>query len=156
MGTFSNNTGAATYPTPVAISPSSGTGFNSAFTLTYRDATSATNLQTAWALFNTAIDGRSACYVAYYRPGNLLYLFPDNGDGTQATSIPLSGTNTISNSQCTISAQGSSVTTTGAQLTLSLNVSFAQSFAGPKGAWLAVATTGGQVSPWQVLGAWVP
>ena len=124
-------------------------------TFNYQDATSATNLQTAWALINTALDGRGACYVAYYRPGNLLLLIPDNGDGTQATSMALSGTtNTLSNSQCTISAQGSSASTNGAQLTLNLNVTFKSAFTGPKGVWMAAQTLAAQTSPWQALGAW--
>src|SRR5262249_18460990 len=71
--------------------PVSATGSGSTFTFTYQDQANATNLQTVWALINTAIDGRAACYVAYYRPGNQLYLYPDNGDGTQATNILLSG-----------------------------------------------------------------
>ncbi len=146
----------ATFPQPGGMSPSSGATANPTLTFTFNDATSATNLQTGWALINTAIDGRVACYVAYYRPGNQIYLYPDNGDGSQATSIVLTGTNTISNSQCTISAQGSSVTTNGAQLTVNLNITFNHSFAGPKGVWMADQTMGGaQTSAWQSLGAWV-
>jgi len=34
---------------------------------------------------------RSAAVDAYYRPGNQLYLYPDNGDGSQATSMVLNG-----------------------------------------------------------------
>ena len=146
----------ATFPIPGGMNPPSGSTANPTLTFTFNDATSATNLQTGWALINTAIDGRMACYVAYYRPGNQIYLYPDNGDGTQATSIVLSGTNTISNSQCTVSAQGSSVTTNGAQLTVNLNISFKAAFAGPKGVWMAAQTMGGaQTSAWQALGAWL-
>ena len=108
-----------------------------------------------WALTNTAIDGRSACYVAYYPPGNQVYLYPDNGDGTQATSIALTGTNTISNSQCTISAQGSTVQSNGNALTVTLPITFKPAFAGFRGVWLAVQTMGAaQTSAWQALGAW--
>lgn len=145
----------ATYPNPVGMSPPSGATSNPLLSFTFQDSSTATDLQTGWALINTAIDGRNACYVAYYRPGNQVYLYPDNGDGTQATSMILTGANTVSNSQCTVSAQGSTVTTNGAQLTVNLNVSFNASFAGPKGVWMAVQTMGGaQTSPWQALGAW--
>ena len=109
-----------------------------------------------WALINTAIDGRAACYVAYYRPGNQLYLYPDNGDGTQATNIVLTGNNTIGNSQCTISAHGASVQTSGNTLTVTLPITFKTGFAGFKGAWVAAQTMGAaQTSAWQALGAWV-
>ena len=144
----------STFPNPVGMSPSSGNTLSQAITFTYQDQSTAANLQTVWALINTAIDGRAACYVAYYRPGNQLYLYPDNGDGTQATNIVLTGNNTISNSQCTISAQGASVQTSGNTLIVTLPITFKTSFAGFKGVWLAAQTLGGaQTSPWQALGA---
>ena len=140
------------YPAPVSMTPATGTALNQTITFTYQDQTSAANLQTVWALINTAIDGRSACYVAYYRPGNQLYLFPDNGDGTQATNIVLAGNNTISNSQCSISAQGANVQTSGNTLSLTLPISFKPAFAGSKGVWLAAQTLTGEVSSWQAFG----
>src|SRR5260370_22225986 len=88
-----------TFPSPIGMSASSGNTLTKTITFTYQDQSAATNLQTVWALINTALDGRSACYVAYYRPGNLLLLFPDNGDGSKTASMVLSGSNTIGNSQ---------------------------------------------------------
>ena len=143
-----------TFPAPVGMSPASGTESSATLTFTFQDATSALNLQTTWALINTALDGRAACYVAYYRPGNLLLLIPDNGDGAQATSMALTGTNTLSNSQCTVSAQGSSASTIENQLTLNLNIAFKPAFTGPKVVWMAAGTLSGVTSPWQALGAW--
>jgi len=127
----------STFPNPTGMSPSSGNTLSQTITFTYQDQTSAANLQTVWALVNTAIDGRAACYVAYYRPGNQLYLYPDNGDGSQATNITLAGSNTISNSQCTVSAQGSQVQVNGNTLTVTLPIAFKTAFAGFKGVWLA-------------------
>ena len=145
----------SSFPNPSAMTPPSGSVSNSTISYTYLDASSAANLQTVWALINTAIDGRAACYVAYYRPANLVLLIPDSGDGSQATSMPLSGTGTLSNSQCTISAQGSSVSTSGNQLVVTLNVTFKSgAFTGPKGVWLAASTLSNQVGPWQALGVW--
>jgi hypothetical protein len=144
----------AAFPSPAGMTPSSGNTANQTITFTYKDRTAATNLQTVWALINTAIDGRAACYVAYYRPGNQLYLYPDNGDGNQATNIVLTGNNTISNSQCSISAQGASAQTNGDTLTVTLPFTFKPAFGGYKGVWLAAQTTGGaETSPWQALGA---
>ncbi len=143
-------------PAPVSVSPFSGSGTQQTFSLSYRDATAASNLQTMWVLINTAIDGRGACYVAYYRPGNQIFLYPDNGDGTQALSTVLTGTNSISNSQCTVSAQGSSVVFAGSQMSVILNITFKSAFTGPKGIWMAAQTLGGAAtSPWEILGAWV-
>jgi len=82
-------------------------------------------------------------------------LYPDNGDGTQAPSMVLTGNNAISNSQCTISAQGANVQTSGNTLMVSLAITFKAAFTGFKGVWLAAQTPGGaQTSAWQALGAW--
>ena len=143
---------AVTFPSPLAVSPPSSNSLTQSIILTYQDQSDATNLQTVWALINRSIDGREACYIAYYRPGNVLYLYPDNGDGTQAASIPLTGSNIVSNSQCSVSAQGASVSASGNRLTLTLPVTFKTAFAGFKGVWLAAQTLQGQTSQWQALG----
>ena len=156
MGVFAIPEPTVTYPLPVSMTPSSGSVANQIVSYTFQDVTSANNLQTAWALINTAIDGRQACYVAYYAPGNTLYLYPDNGDGSAATNIVLAGTNTIQNSQCLISATGSSIVKSGNQLTLNLNITFKSGFSGPRGVWTAVQTLGGaQTSAWKGVGAWL-
>lgn len=154
MGTHAVPPLPATFPMASSVSPAASTTTTQTITFTYQDATSATDLQTVWALINTAIDGRAACYVAYYRPGNQLFLYPDSGDGSQATSIVLTGNNTISNSQCSISAAGAIVqTTSGGTLAVTLPITM-KSFAGPKGIWLAAQTVSGQASAWQALGVW--
>jgi hypothetical protein len=144
----------ATLPSPVGMNPTSGNSANATLTFTYQDASSASNFQTVWALTNTALDGRGACYVAYYAPANAVFLVPDSGDGSQATSMILTGSNTLSNSQCMVSAAGSTVVRSGAQLMVSLNMTFRPSFAGPKITWMAAQTLAGQTSGWQPLGAW--
>ena len=145
----------STFPNPVGMSPSSGNTASATVTFTYQDANSPPNFQTMWVLINTALDGRKACYIAYYAPGNSVYLVPDNGDGAQALSIPLNSGGALFNSQCTVSATGSQVMTNGAQTALTLKISFSPSFAGPKVVWMAAQDLGGgPPSPWQTLGAW--
>jgi len=142
----------ATFPTPIAISPSSGMASNAIQTFTYQDASSADNLQVMWALTNTFLDARGACYVAYYAPGNLILLYPDSGDGSQTINMVLTGTNSVSNSQCTVSAVGSSYNKSGTQASLTLNITFKPGFAGNKATWLAAHTAAGANSDWQALG----
>ena len=145
---------ALVFPNAAEMRPASGSTSSAIISFTYQDVTSVENLQTAWALVNTALDGRGACYVAYYRPGNQVFLVPDGGDGSQALGIAIGGTGSVSNSQCSVTAVGSSVVESLNQLTLNLNVTFKGAFTGPKGVWMAVGTLGGQVSEWQALGAW--
>ena len=145
---------AVTFPNPVGINPSSGSTGSRVLTFTYDDQTNANNLLTVWGLTNTALNADKACYFAYYVPGNLLLLFPDNGDGNAATAMPLSGTGQIQNSYCLIAAGGSSVTKSGGRLVLNLNITYKTSFAGNRAIWLAMQTVAGQVSAWKVAGAW--
>lgn len=88
------------------------------------------------ALMNIGLDAKGACYVAYYGPGNLVLLYPDNGEGAQATS----------------SSQGSSVAMNGNELNVSLSVTFKPAFGSPKGIWTATSTLAGQFSSWQAPG----
>ena len=148
---------AITYPRSSTMNPASLIsaigGGSAVLSFDYDDQLTSNNLQTAWALINIAIDGRQACYVAYYAPANALFLIPDSGDGSQATNIVLSGSNVIENSQCRINAAGSSVTRVGTKLTLKLNYTFKTTFSGPKAVWTAVQTLAAQTSPWKVTGA---
>ena len=145
---------AATFPRSSASTPVAGQEASRVVSLSYSDASTSTNLQTAWALINSALDGGRACYVAYFAPANLLLLIPDSGNGAAATAMELTGTNSLENSQCRITSQGSRVVRSGNQLTLDLSISFKPAFAGPKGIWTAVQTLSGQTSPWRVMGTW--
>ena len=146
---------APSFPRPQSLAPATVSTASQVLAATFQDATNANNLQTVWLLMNSALDAGQSCYVAYFVPANLLFLYPDNGDGSQATVIDLSGTNTIENSYCRISAQGSSAVKSGNQLTLTLNYTVKPAFAGPRALWGAVQTLSLQTSPWTVLGAWL-
>jgi hypothetical protein len=141
------------FPRSVDASPSTGESNTAVVSFNYQDLTNTDGLQTVWALVNTAVDGSRACYVAYYKPGNLLFLYPDNGDGNAAQSIPLSGVNSIENSQCRISTEGSSATVVGNTLTVSLNILFKSGFGPSVGMWSAANTLAGLTSPWKIVGA---
>lgn len=155
VGVYDIPTPTVTFPNSSTANPSAGTATNTVLSFTYRAQGSHTNLQTVWGLINTALDGAGACYFAYSAPGNALVLVPDNGNGSQAQSIPLPGSGSIENSQCRINAFGSVVNRTGDTLSLSLNVTFKNGFSGPKVIWTAASTLTGAVSPWRAAGAWL-
>lgn len=143
------------FPNSSTANPLAGTASNAVLSFTYRAQGSHTNLQTVWGLTNTELNGAGACYFAYHSPTNQLFLIPDNGDGTQAQSIPLPGSGSIENSQCRINAFGSVVNRSGDTLSLSLNVTFKAGFNGPKVIWTAASTLANVVSPWRAAGAWL-
>ena len=143
-----------TFPNSPTTNPGSGTAANALITFTYRDATATANLQTLWGLTNSALDGRGACYFAYFAPSNTLFLIPDDGNGAQSPSISFTGSNTIENSQCRINAFGSVVSRNGNTLSLSLNITYKSAFSGPKIIWTAASTLSNIISQWKASGAW--
>jgi hypothetical protein len=62
----------------------------------------------------------------------------------------------LSNSQCTLSALGSSFSETGNNFTVNLELSFAAAFTGLKTNYAYVVNNGGQNSGFQNLGSWNP
>jgi hypothetical protein len=145
---------AVTFPNAIGMTPAAGSTASSTLTFTYEDQSNSTNIQTAWALVNTALNGAGACYVAYFAPGNILFLFPDDGSAAGLTNMVLAGTASLENSQCRVNAQGSSVVRSGGRLTLNLNMTFKPGFAGSKAVWLALQTLTNVTAPWKVAGAW--
>ena len=145
--------GAALIPEPITYPRSIGTVSSSAKSAIVSfqfDGGTAGRPQTSWALINSALDGRGACFVAYYAPGNTLYLYPDNGDGAAAPHIELKQGNALENSQCRVSVGNYPSSST----ILVVNFTFKSDFAGAKGVWTAVQTSSGQTSPWRTIGAW--
>jgi hypothetical protein len=128
-----------TYPTlarpqVVSISPTSGSGSSQTFTFRFRHPDGIQALYFIHWMINSPFGGRNACYGAYIQGGNVLQLTSDQE--SMWPSIQLGTTQTLSNSQCTIHAQGSSAVESGTDLVLTLNVSFAPAFAGMRKVWL--------------------
>jgi hypothetical protein len=142
-------------PVSISVTPPAASGAGpSTLTFTFRDFDGVNNLGVVNGLINTALDGRNACYFAYSRPDNLLYLVNDLGDNAATMPLPpQSGAAFIENSQCRIYSSGSGVNQPpGTDMTLSLSIQFFGSFTGRKAVYLAArdATTGN--SGWQPLG----
>ncbi|MCX6602055.1 MAG: hypothetical protein NTV52_00465 [Acidobacteria bacterium] len=154
MGVHAVPPGTTSFPRSVSMSPSTGTTSANTVTFAFEDQTSTANLQTVWALMNSALDGRQACYVAFYAPANLLLLIPDDGDGSRATSAVLGSTAVLENSQCRINAASSTVMRSAGRLTLGLNVTYKPGLSGPRVIWMAASTLAGRVSEWAASGAW--
>src|SRR5262249_54972953 len=110
-------------PRPSSVSPASGNATSQSIVFTFSDPDGYQDLDVVNILINNFLDGRQACYLAYSRPSNVLYLVNDAGAGL-SNGLTLGGSGSISNTQCTISGAGSSVSGNGNTLTIMLNVSF--------------------------------
>jgi hypothetical protein len=106
-------------------------------------------------LINNAIDGVTACYVAFVPTGissGSIFLVDNAGDaGGPYSGMVLPSSSTVQNSQCSISGTGSSVSGSGNTLTLTLAITFQSSFAGNQIFFLA-ARNNTVNSNWQPVG----
>jgi hypothetical protein len=146
----------AAAPASVGTNPGAGGGPFETFTFSFSDGAGWQALGVVDVLINSALDGRQACYVAYVPQSNTLFLVDDGGDagGPFAGSMQLTGSGSVSNSQCTVNGAASSAAGSGNTLTLTLNVAFASGFAGNKVLYLAARDTGTGNSGWQALATW--
>ncbi len=139
------------------ISPAAGSGSAHTFTFTFTDAAGFADLSVLDVLISTFLDGQTACYFALAPTSattGYIYLVDDAGDGGYAGApMPLPSTGVVQNSQCSISATGSSVSASGNTLTLTLAITFKAPFAGNKAVYMA-ARSNTQNSGWQSLGTW--
>ena len=142
-------------PAIVSLSPDSGNGTSVTFKAIYSDPNGAGDLSTLLLQINASQSSANACYVYYQPQGNHLYLANNSGVWmTPALTPGVAGT--ASNSQCTLNAGSSSVTTTGNDLTLNVALSFSDTFMGSRNVYLYAAGTSGQNSGWVKAGTWVP
>ena len=156
MGTWNVPGPVTTGPSVTGMSPASSTGPTQTYTFMFSDTNGWQDIGVANVLVNHDLDGRQACYLAYTPAGantgmlNLLVDNPANAGGP-STSMVLPGSGTLSNSQCTVSATGATVSGAGNTLTLTLPITFNHSFAGANIFYLA-ARNNTLNSGWQTVG----
>ncbi|MDP2996484.1 MAG: hypothetical protein Q8N47_03280 [Bryobacterales bacterium] len=147
----------ATQTTTTAVAgmnPARGAGIAKAFTFTFTDTKGANDLGVMNILVNDWLDGRHACYLAYARGSNTLYLVNDNGDAL-LPGLALNGSGSLSNSQCAVNGVGSSASPSGNTLTLTLNMAFGAGFAGNRVFYLGARDVNElNNTGWQAMGSW--
>ena len=153
MGVWNVPGGTTTSPAVVGMSPARGSGSSQTFSFTFTDNDGWRDLGVLNVLINKFLDGRQACYLAYSRPMNKLFLVSDNG-GTLLPGITLGTAGSVSNSQCSIAGIGSSATGSGNTLTLTLNMNFTAGFAGDRVIYSAARDSVEHNSGWQAIGTW--
>ena len=138
--------------TIVSVSPNSGTGLAQTFSYVISDSYGASDLAMVWMQISTGASAGGSCYSRYDAVGNNLYLLNDANTAWYGPATPGSGVS-LQNSQCTLSASGSSVVNAGTSMTVSVALSFKPAFAGAKTQWVyansATINTG-----WQDMGSW--
>lgn len=142
---------------PLSLTPNTGSLGNQTFVAVATDTTSAgasdiANVGFLVTMGSTAGPYKNDCYVLYSASKGSIYL---RNDGATAWLGPLTPgqPGSESNSQCTLTSQGASVALNGNNLTFTVPLSFAPTFAGSATLAMAVqnaASSSGMVS----MGTW--
>lgn len=139
-------------PSNVSVTPSSGAGVSQPFTVT-ASSYNWGNTGIIEALINSALAEAGSCYVIYYQSGNLLYLLSNDGSAWMGGLTP-GAAGSVSNSQCTLNSQNSSVSQSGANLSVTFGLTFLASFDGAQNVYMGAFDGAGQTSGWQQMGTW--
>jgi hypothetical protein len=137
----------------VGVSPAAGSSSSQTFTYTFTDLLGYSDLDVVDVLINGSLDGSGACYVAYSRTNNLLYLVANDGS-TLSTGYAPGSSQTLSNSQCSIDVSSSSASGSGNVLTLAVATTFSSGFAGNRIIYAAGRDAASNNSGWQPVGTW--
>jgi hypothetical protein len=135
---------------PVSVAPSSGRGSTQIFTATYRDPKGGSHIAKATLSImasNVPPGGRpgwstNGCLIRFDPAQNAIWLAPNMGGTWGYHPIVAGSSSTLSNSQCTVMASGSSARTLGNMVIVNFEVSFAPEFAGEKQLYLQCADVG--------------
>ena len=139
----------------VSVAPINGSGSPQTFSATYASAAGASDLNSVYLIFNGSLSEASGCVMYYVRASNTMYLVNQAGNGVVAGSItPGTAGTPLTNSQCTIANAGA-VTTSGNNLTIPLNITFASGFGGTKQVYGYAINNANQVSGSISLGTWI-
>ena len=128
-------------PTPVSVTPSSGTGAAETFAFVFTDPNGFADIVSAQLEVSAVLETPGTCYIYYSRASNEFYLENDAGTGW-SSPMTLGTAGNLPNSQCIINVGASSVSTSGNNLTLSLALTFQSAYAGAKNTYMLVANAG--------------
>jgi hypothetical protein len=152
LGTWSVPGPAPVGPAVGGVNPARSNTASQTYAFTFTDTNGYLDLGVLNVLINDALDGSHACYIAYSRSANVLYLLNDTGSAL-LPAITL-GSGSVANSQCTINGSGSSAVGNGNTLTLTLNITFGTGFVGDRVIYAAARSNGDVLnSGWQAAGS---
>ena len=152
-GTWTTANIIATAPSPVSVTPSSGSGTSQAFQYVFSDVNGGWYVKSLRVLINATTSNVSACEFYYTVSNNSLQAMKDDGS-TWGTSVILGQAGSVSNSQCSVDTAASNAVTSGNNITLNLAVTFSPGFTGAKNNYMQAYDNGGLTSGFVLKGTW--
>lgn len=142
----------ATGPQVAPLNPSTRASSFEQVDFEFTDASGGSaNLLTVWGLIGPSLNAGTGCVFAYYAPGNLIALYPDNGIPT-GVMVPFRFGEVLENSRCRLEPVERQRTASG--LRLRIRIGAKPPFEGSKTIWGAASTLQNAVSPWTPIAAW--
>ena len=138
-------------PEPVSVTPNSGSGSEQTFSFLFSDANGGADITLTQMLINDRLSAADGCYM--YSSGNAVWL-RDDGSSAWLGPVTFGAAETLVNSQCTLNAEDSSVSSSGNNRTVNLALSFTAGFVGDQTIYMWVRDAGGLTPGWQNRGAW--
>jgi hypothetical protein len=138
-------------PSPVSVTPASGSGTSQTFAFLFNDSQGYAAINTVSVIINSGTSGTASCYLYYVRASNAVYLANDAGTAWMSPLTP-GQSGTSQNSQCSVDAAGSSFSASGNGLTLNLALTFLPAYNGARNIYMLVSD--GQSSGWQQKGTY--
>jgi hypothetical protein len=124
------------------------------FSVVVNDPSGVADLKTLHLLFHTTTANQTnACSIYYSVGNNQLFVYNDAGSTLSVALMP-GAAGTVSNTQCSLSGTGASVSKVGNTLTLNVAVTFAVSFTGTKTAYVYASGNNGLSTGWVLMGTW--
>jgi hypothetical protein len=139
---------------PVSVTPSSGSGSTQIFTATYLDPKGGSHIAKATlSVIASSVQPGSklgwstnGCLIRFDLTQNAIWLAPNMGGTWGYHPIVAGLSSTLSNSQCTVMASGSSARALGNMVIVNFEVNFAPEFTGKKQLYLQCADVSGKRS----------
>ena len=132
------------------VTPREGTGQDQIFQLRFTSDAGVSTQSLMGLLINRVMTGESACYVFGDPNANQYMLVNDSGIG----SVVLGKKQKITNNQCDLIRQGTSIKKSGNTIELNIHVQFQTSFAGPKKLFGIIQDAHGATTGLKPLGTW--
>jgi hypothetical protein len=140
-------------PAAVSVSPSSGSGATRTFRFTYQDEDGAGDIAAGMVLINASLDPANACML-YFAPILQGVALANDAANAWSANVRFGSADSASNSHCTVTGLGSSMTQSGNTVTLDVAITFRSGWTGTKQIHMLAWDWRSVSSGWQYRGLW--
>jgi len=140
-------------PSSITVAPASGSGSSPTYVITASDPNGHQDLASIDVLFNSGLSLASGCWIRFDRGTGTLVLYNDSGTAPLGP-VALGAAASLANTQCILNAAGTSIATSGNNLSLTLAVVFRTGFAGARQIFGQAQDFAGFQLQWQAIGVW--